>query len=264
MSSACTLATCSLLLVNEAGSGFQIGAAPHTPDYFNTAVLQLQIGIGAGTCGEAAATGHLVVAEDLKTHPNWSEHQELVHKTGFLSCWSQPVFSSTGVVLGTFASYRKERYAPDQEHIKAIENAANLVSIVIERKALEAQVQQLAFYDSLTMLPNRYLFMDRLQIAMIASKRSGRYGALIFIDLDSLKELNDAFGHHYGDLLLTETAKRLRDSVREVDTVARYGGDEFMVILGDMGTDRTLALEQAKLLAEKLLTALAIPYLFPR
>jgi diguanylate cyclase (GGDEF)-like protein len=187
-----------------------------------------------------------------------------VDQSGFLSCWSQPILSSSGKVLGTFASYRKERYVPDEEHIKAIENKANLISIVIERKALEAQVQQLAFYDSLTKLPNRHLFMDRLQIAMIASKRSGRYGALIFVDLDSLKELNDEFGHHYGDLLLTETAKRLRDSVREVDTVARYGGDEFMVIMSDLGADRALALEQAKLLAEKLLTTLAIPYSFPK
>ena len=254
---------CSLLLINEAGNGFQIGSAPHIPDCINAAVAHLKIGVGAGTCGEAAATGGIVVAEDLKTHPNWADYQNLVDQSGFLSCWSQPIFSSSGKLLGTFASYRKERYAPDEEHIKTIENKANLISIVIERKALEAQVQQLAFYDSLTMLPNRYLFMDRLQIAMIASKRSNRYGALIFIDLDSLKELNDEFGHHYGDLLLTETAKRLRDSVREVDTVARYGGDEFMVIMSDLGTDRGLAMEKAKLLAEKLLTALAIPYSFP-
>ena len=253
---------CSLLLINEVGNGFQIGSAPHIPDYLNAAVVQLEIGVGAGTCGEAAATGRLIVSEDLKTHPNWAAYQDLVDQSGFLSCWSQPIFSSSGKVLGTFASYRKERYVPDEEHIKTIENKANLISIVIERKALEAQVQQLAFYDSLTMLPNRYLFMDRLQIAMIAGKRSNRYGALIFIDLDSLKELNDEFGHHYGDLLLTETAKRLRDSVREVDTVARYGGDEFMVIVSDLGTDRALALEQAKLLAEKLLTVLAIPYAF--
>ena len=254
---------CSLMLINEAGEGFQIGSAPHIPDYLNAALAQIKIGVGAGTCGEAAATGGIVVAEDLKTHPNWAAYHDLVDQSGFLSCWSQPILSSSGNVLGTFDSYRKERYAPDEEHIKTIENKANLISIVIERKVLEAQVQQLAFYDSLTSLPNRHLFMDRLQIAMIASKRSGRYGALIFIDLDSLKELNDEFGHHYGDLLLTETAKRLRDSVREVDTVARYGGDEFMVIMSELGTDRASALEQAKLLAEKLLTALAIPYTFP-
>lgn len=254
---------CSLLLVNEKGDGFQIGSAPHIPDYFNAAVLQLQIGLGVGSCGEAVATRRRVIAEDLKTHPNWSAYQDLVSKTGFLSCWSQPVFSSTGEVLGTFASYRKERYAPDASHIEAIENAANLVSIVIERKALESQVQQLAFYDSLTKLPNRHLLIDRLQLAMVSSKRSGRYGALIFVDLDTLKELNDEHGHHYGDLLLVETAKRLRDSVREVDTVARYGGDEFMVILGDLGADRSAAIEQARLVSKKLLDALALPHQFP-
>lgn len=134
---------------------------------------------------------------------------------------------------------------------------------ITERKQMEEQVRQLAFYDALTNLPNRRLLSDRLRQAMAASKRNACYGALMFIDLDHFKALNDTHGHALGDLLLIEAADRLKNSVREVDTVARLGGDEFVVMLSDLHAEKTEATAQALLLAEKIRSQLAEPYRLP-
>jgi diguanylate cyclase (GGDEF)-like protein/PAS domain S-box-containing protein len=129
-----------------------------------------------------------------------------------------------------------------------------------ETKRAQEQVRQLAFYDPLTGLPNRRLLGDRLSQTMAASKRSGIFAALMFLDLDNFKPLNDAHGHGVGDLLLIEVARRLCGCVREMDTVARFGGDEFVVMLGELHTDRAQSTEQARVVAEKIRASVAEPY----
>lgn len=132
---------------------------------------------------------------------------------------------------------------------------------ITERKNMEEQVRNFAFYDTLTQLPNRRLLGDRLTKAIAASKRSGYYGALMFLDLDNFKPINDIHGHLVGDLLLIEAASRLKGCIREVDTVARLGGDEFVVILSELSLDKTESISEAKLVAEKILGILSKPYL---
>lgn len=132
---------------------------------------------------------------------------------------------------------------------------------ITERKQMEDQVRQLAFYDPLTQLPNRRLLSDRLSRAMAASKRSGYYGALMLLDLDNFKPLNDMHGHVVGDLLLIEAADRLKSCVREMDTVARFGGDEFVVIIGELDADKAESTLQAGIVAEKIRFTLSKPYL---
>lgn len=131
---------------------------------------------------------------------------------------------------------------------------------VTERKQMEEQVRQLAFYDPLTSLPNRRLLNDRLKQALAASTRTGCYGALMFLDLDNFKSLNDTHGHDVGDLLLVEVAGRLKSCVREMDTVARFGGDEFVVMISELDVDMNESTLQAHLIAEKIHFALAQPY----
>jgi diguanylate cyclase (GGDEF)-like protein/PAS domain S-box-containing protein len=131
---------------------------------------------------------------------------------------------------------------------------------ITERKQMEEQVRQMAFYDTLTQLPNRRLLNDRLSQTMAANKRSGCYGAVMFLDLDNFKPLNDTHGHEVGDLLLIEVANRLKACVREMDTVARFGGDEFVVIASELDTDQAESAAQAGIIAEKIRTALADPY----
>jgi diguanylate cyclase (GGDEF)-like protein/PAS domain S-box-containing protein len=132
---------------------------------------------------------------------------------------------------------------------------------ITERKRMEEQVHLLAFYDPLSRLPNRRLLNDRLSQTMAASKRSGCYAALMFLDLDNFKPLNDAHGHGAGDLLLVLAADRLKSCVRETDTVARFGGDEFVVMISELDVDRAESVAQADHIAEKIRSALSEPYL---
>ena len=127
---------------------------------------------------------------------------------------------------------------------------------ITERKQAEEVIKQLACYDLLTQLPNRRLLLDRLQQALVTSVRSKQYGALLFIDLDNFKTLNDTLGHDKGDLLLQEVASRTSACVRECDTVARLGGDEFVVLLTGMDVDAQGATAQAKQVGGKILNRL--------
>lgn len=134
------------------------------------------------------------------------------------------------------------------------------ISDITSRLAAEQEIKFMAFYDTLTHLPNRRMLMDRLGQAMAASKRSGRYGALMFLDLDNFKSLNDKYGHAFGDLILVEASRRISSCVREMDTVARFGGDEFVVMLGELDSDKTESMTQAGSVAEKIRATLAEPY----
>ncbi len=129
------------------------------------------------------------------------------------------------------------------------------------RKLAEREIERLAFHDVLTGLPNRRLLLDRLGMALAASVRAQQHGALLFIDLDNFKDLNDTLGHDRGDLLLQQVAQRLREQVREADTVARLGGDEFVVMLEGLNAQEAEAAVQAEAIARKLLTVLNLPYM---
>ena len=131
---------------------------------------------------------------------------------------------------------------------------------ITERKKVDQVIRDMAFYDTLTLLPNRRLLADRLTQAMGASKRSGLYGALLVLDLDDFKPLNDAHGHGAGDQLLREAARRLKLAAREIDTVSRYGGDEFVVVLKQLHADAAESLKLARAIAERLRADMESPY----
>jgi len=131
---------------------------------------------------------------------------------------------------------------------------------IARRKEAEDKIQHLAYYDLLTNLPNRLLLIDRLQHTLAMSARHHNHGALLFIDLDHFKTLNDTKGHSVGDLLLVEVAKRLQTCMREGDTLARLGGDEFVVILQDLSEDSSQAAVQAETVCAKIISAINLPY----
>lgn len=374
---------CSILLLDQDGKHLRHGAASGLPDFYNRAIDGLAVGEGAGSCGAAAHCGKRVVIEDIRVHPYWKNHCELARQADLQSCWSQPITSHDGRVLGTFAIYHRYPDTPQPDEITLIENYAALAALAIERsrtaealrlhdaalnfaanailitdrearivwanqafsdltgytvaeaighhcgellksgqqdepfyaemwqtllsgktwhgelinrrkdgtlyhdemaitpvrgsdngithfvavkrditarKAGEEHLKNLAFYDPLTRLPNRRLLIDRLGQCMAASKRSSHYGALMFLDLDNFKPLNDEHGHDVGDLLLMEAARRLVNCVREEDTVARFGGDEFVVLLKELDADKAASAAQAHGVAEKIRVALAQPY----
>src|SRR3989338_1098337 len=142
----------------------------------------------------------------------------------------------------------------------SVEQLMGITEDITERKKAEEEIHNIEFYDALTKLPNRRLFLDRCGTALTVSVRFNNYGAVLFIDLDRFKLLNDTLGHGYGDLLLIEVAARIKSCVREMDTVARLGGDEFVVLIEGISDDQDEASHKIGLVAEKIRELLATPY----
>ena len=159
-------------------------------------------------------------------------------ESGWISVNKWPLFNTAGKVIGIFGISRD----------------------ITQQKESEEKVKHLAFYDYLTQLPNRRLLIDRLQQTLSAVARSHRHGALLFLDLDNFKNLNDSLGHAMGDLLLQQVGQRLLACVREGDTVARIGGDEFVVMLEDLSAHADEAVTQARQVGEKVLSCLTQVY----
>jgi len=251
---------CSILLIDKSGKKFVKVIAPHLPDFYNEALEGVEIGIGVGSCGTAAFTKELVIVEDIQTHPFWSNYKALATQANLASCWSQPIISSTGLTLGTFAMYCREVATPSADDIELIKRTARLTSVSIERKYAEDEVNNLAFFDSLTLLPNRRLLLDRLNQELAARVHSKKQAALLFIDLDKFKALNDSLGHDMGDLLLQQVASRIKACVRESDTVSRLGGDEFVVMLKGLSEQAIVAVSEAEVVGKKILHSLSETY----
>ncbi len=179
----------------------------------------------------------------LQSHQEFHDFEMMRRGKDGAAHWTSvsgiPIFDS----LGQFKGYR------------------GVARDITEHKQAEEHIKQFAFYDSLTQLPNRRLLRDGLALALAGSKRSQLYGALLFLDLDNFKPLNDKYGHEFGDLLLIEVANRLKACVREIDTVARFGGDEFVVVLGYLDVDKNETRVLTSRVAEKIRTSLCEPYL---
>jgi diguanylate cyclase (GGDEF)-like protein/PAS domain S-box-containing protein len=185
----------------------------------------------------------------------------------YVTMWE--IINKTGEWKGEIWNQRKNgEIYPEYLTITSVKDADGIVSNYVGtfnditlRKTAEDEIKQLAFFDPLTRLPNRRLLNDRLGQTMAAHKRSSCYGALMFLDLDNFKPINDTHGHGVGDLLLIEVARRISGCVREMDTVARFGGDEFVVILSELDKDKSEAATEASIVAEKIRGTLAEPYL---
>ncbi|WP_166837830.1 diguanylate cyclase domain-containing protein [Rheinheimera pleomorphica] len=251
---------CSILLLDEDGKTLRHGAAPSLPDAYNQAIDGVEIGHGVGSCGTAAFSGETVIVSDISSHPYWQPYRALAEMAQVNACWSQPVKNAQGKVLGTFAIYHKQTAEPSAELLEKIKTYSNLAELAISRSLTSAQIRRLAFYDSLTGLANRRLLEEHLLQAMAASQRSQKYCGLMFIDLDNFKPVNDIYGHRMGDNLLAEVARRLQTAVRQADTVARFGGDEFIVLLRDIDTDTRRSRQHMQLVACKIVQELSRPY----
>jgi diguanylate cyclase (GGDEF)-like protein/PAS domain S-box-containing protein len=178
---------------------------------------------------------------------------EEIHKNGSFRDFSVRLNKKNGEILWSLTS-------SSMIEIEGVTCLLSLVRDVSEAKAAREKIEDLANFDPLTRLPNRQQLLDRLQTALKNSARNGRKCALLLVDIDSVKTLNEAMGHHVGDLLLQEVARRLTSGVREADLVARFGGDEFIIMLEELNESAQQAAEQAQIVGEKLIALLAQPY----
>ncbi|MDD2925172.1 EAL domain-containing protein [Rhodoferax sp.] len=383
---------CSVLLLDPDGIHLRHTAAPSLPAAYSQAIDGVAVGPSVGSCGTAAFTRQAVIVSDIATDPLWQGYREPALTHGLRACWSVPILSTKGQVVGTFANYYRQPRSPDQQGMLAIQHSAYLLGLFIEhhrlaqtlatqqealresearyrtlvewspkavavhrhgvilyvnaatvtmlgarsadellgrhiadflhpddlqiglerariatetgvnapareekllrldgstvtveiqsaaivydgapavyvvahdlsqRRADEETIHHLAFYDALTGLPNRRLLLDRLQQALLASGRQNQYGALMLLDLDHFKHINDLVGHDVGDALLKQVAERLQSCVRQSDSVARVGGDEFMVLLETFAVTADEAAQYAKNIASKIASRLSEPY----
>jgi diguanylate cyclase (GGDEF)-like protein len=170
--------------------------------------------------------------------------------------------------VGVFNVYSDISGYFSENMVKLLNEIAADISFALEsihnnnmRLKAEAEIEKLAYYDSLTDLPNRRMITDRLTHHIAAAKRQNSFGALLFLDLDNFKHLNDSLGHEAGDELLIQIARRLESQLRAEDSAGRLGGDEFIVLLGNLGQTRDNAVTHARIVTEKILVALRQPYL---
>jgi len=206
-------------------------------------------------CDQAMLIRGPVAVTDFDVEPAHPELTALARRHGVRAATSHPIISSvTGRVYGTISTcYPEPHRQTDHEH-RACSVVCTLISIVLEREATKERISYQALHDDLTGLPNRSLLLDRLEHALLRRERFGAQLALLFCDLDRFKVVNDSLGHRAGDQLLVVCADRLREVVEQSDTVARFGGDEFVVLLEDIA-----GVEEPRQLAERLAHALAEP-----
>jgi diguanylate cyclase (GGDEF)-like protein/PAS domain S-box-containing protein len=207
------------------------------------------LSFGKCLCGHTAVTHEIVFANQLNEQHDIKYRDMEPH-----GHYCVPILSE-GRLFGVLSAYVKAGHVSDEKEKKFLKTVADTLAIVIERKWNEEKLKQMAHYDKLTGLPNRVLLYDRLEQALAQADRNRQEFAVLFLDLDHFKNINDTLGHDIGDVLLVETANRLIACVRSMDTVSRMGGDEFVVIVTDVKTP-----ESVEHVATKIIKALQEPF----
>ena len=223
----------SVLLLDSEGR-LNHGAGPSLPHAYCKAINGVRVGPKVGSCGTAVHRREPVIVADTQCDPLWASYRELAAAYELRSCWSTPIISHTGMVLGTFAMYSHSVREPTNAEKDLIEVATRIAGIAIERKRAEEHIQRMARHDSLTNLPNRTALSELLSKEIMRAVNRDRTVSLLFIDLDRFKFVNDSLGHEAGDELLQIVAQRMQRSVRKSDSVVRLGGDEFVVLLPNL------------------------------
>lgn len=244
-------ARCSVLLLSADGKHLLTGAAPSLPAFYNEAIHGIEIGMGVGSCGTAAFLAQRVIVEDINTHDYWQPYLPLARQVGLRACWSEPILSSHGKVLGTFAIYHDGPSSPQQTDLERIAFASNLAAIAIENRQAHDELERRAYSDYLTSLANRRYFLEQAEKELERTRRYGGDLSILMLDVDHFKRVNDTYGHKVGDIVLQKLAQVCLAALRDIDIVGRIGGEEFAVLLPQTAS------EPAQQTAERLSTALA-------
>ena len=241
---------CSILLLDDENH-LHSGASSSLPKFYNEAIDGVEIGVGVGSCGTSAYLKKRVVVEDIMTHEYWKPYKELAQKADLRACWSEPIVSSSGKVLGTFAIYHTKPAKPTKIDFERISFAANLAAIAIENNKTHKKLEDQAYSDYLTGLANRRSFMKYSEAELSRISRYDRKLALIMFDIDHFKKVNDTYGHNIGDLVLKKISDICRKTLRDIDIIGRIGGEEFAVLLPE--TDLSKAMEVAERLRKEMM-----------
>jgi diguanylate cyclase (GGDEF)-like protein len=226
---------------------------PEALEAFRTASEATTFRAGVGLPGRVLETGHAAWIEDVQAEPEFIR-QPLVDQAGLHGALAFPILMGSQTV-GVVETFGHERATPDRRVVALAGQIGIQLGRVVERMRSRDEMTHSALHDGLTGLPNRVLLVDRLDLALVRAARRSVLTGLLFIDLDGFKAVNDGAGHHIGDLVLKETARRLDDGLRKEDTVARLGGDEFVILCEDLRHER-----EAVELAERLQRIMLRPF----
>lgn len=247
----------AVLLLDPASSTLQAVSTPNVPSDLAWTLRDLMPGSVTGAVGLAVAGEHSVFVGDVSQSVICSNEQITAEDHGIRASWAVPLFGSDGTeALGVLAVFRMRPGAPNRTETASLETAAQIASIAIERRELEEKLTHQAFHDSLTGLPNRALFADRVQHALDRTVRQAERIAVLLLDVDDFKSVNDRHGHPAGDELLRLVAGRLQSCLRAGDTAARLGGDEFAILLE--GSNEEAAVAIARRILEALDASLEV------
>lgn len=221
---------CTVVRIDDLGVMHPL-ASPSLPPSFNESLEGVQIGPSVGSCGTAAFRGEPVDVADIATDPLWTGYRDMALPYGLAACWSSPVKDRNGRVAATFAMYYREPRKASEFHRAMVDACVHLVSVAIQHDEARSTIDRLAFYDQLTGLPNRVLLADRADVALAMARDTNEPVALLCIDVDRFKTVNDSLGYTGGNRVLQEVARRLRSAVTNGDTVCRLGGDDFAMLM---------------------------------
>ncbi|MCW8998399.1 MAG: EAL domain-containing protein, partial [Kangiellaceae bacterium] len=240
----------SIMIFEPKKNGLFVRAAPNLPEAAIEALNELVPGKKSGSCGTAVFTSQPQFVCQTLSDARWEGFQDFVQSFNVLACWSMPIKNSKGEAVGSFALSSFHERKPGEFHYLLLETAAQLASIVLRREIEEQKLQLAAHYDGLTGLANRTTLFVHLKHAIDRCNRHGTELAVLFIDLDNFKQINDSYGHEVGDQVLRHVAQVMSTTVRKNDSLARLGGDEFVLVIEDFEDTTELAR-----VAEKLLNA---------
>jgi len=246
---------CSISLFDKSKNYLEVGAAPNLPDELIKKIHRVEIGPEGSASGKAAFYGKRIVVKSLRLDQHLNDWGDLGESSALNACWAEPILSSTGEIIGVFGIYHQKQYSPSTQDFFLVEQFAHLASISIERERNSLLIWQQANFDSLTCLPNRNMMRSHLTQLITRADRDNEKIAIAFLDLDHFKDVNDTLGHHIGDALLKETAKRIKQSIRKNDIVARLGGDEFVIIMSNLQD-----FNGVEVVAQQLLNSISLPY----
>lgn len=248
---------CSVLTVDAQGRLHPL-AAPSLPASYSDALEGWPIGPSVGSCGTAAWRGTPVEVVDIPGDPLWADFVEIAAAHGLAACWSTPIkIGADHRVVATFALYYREPRSAAPFHRRMVEACTHLCQIAFLHDRHQHEIERLAYFDGVTELPNRGLLADRARQVLLLAGRSETPAALLLLDMDRFKTVNDSMGHAVGDEVLRQVSGRLLGALRDSDTLARLGGDEFVALLPGCTA------QDAMNVADKLRDALQAPLTLP-
>ena len=230
-------AACAVMIDQDRELVLRVVAAHGFSPELQLALDGTPIGPHSNTCGIAAFRGQAVRSRDVLSDPGWEPSWSVLNSHGIATCWADPILSDrSNYALGALAFMAAREWTPSTDDVRVGDLFASLASVAVQRAQAEAVLHHQAMHDQLTGLPNRALFLDRLEQALAQRRGRPTSVAVLFIDLDRFKIVNDALGHEAGDELLVAVAARIQSATRTANTVARFGGDEFTVLVDDVAT----------------------------